>query len=181
MVPFVSARTEWTYSAISPPTRSRLTPTSRRQIVVGKFLAAVSPWPATLAVTIPYLSVLSQGDEVFRQAVLWGALLGSVLAPAYTAVGMLVSYWCNSNKTSLFVSLGIYVLFLIPAQLPGRAQTGAMGQLLQKVNPMAATTHFLSKTLVNNRTVGEFWTWLIGLDSNAPPGMLTWKERRLGE
>jgi len=138
-----------------------LTPTSRRQIVVGKFLAAVSPWPATLAVTIPYLSVLSQGDEVFRQAVLWGALLGSVLAPAYTAVGMLVSYWCNSNKTSLFVSLGIYVLFLIPAQLPGRAQTGAMGQLLQKVNPMAATTHFLSKTLVNNRTLGEFWSWLI--------------------
>jgi len=59
------------------------------------------------------------------------------------------------------VSLGIYVLFLVPAQLPGRAQTGAAGQFLQWVNPLAATNHFLSKHLVNYRTLAEFWTWLI--------------------
>lgn len=48
-----------------------LTPTSRRQLVVGKFLAAVSPWPVALVITIPYWHVLSQGDEVFGQTVLW--------------------------------------------------------------------------------------------------------------
>ncbi len=138
-----------------------LTPTSRRQIIVGKFLAAASPWPAAFAIAIPYMKVLSQGDAVFGSAVLWGAVLGTVLAPAFTALGMLVSFWCNTNKTSFFVSLGIYILFLLPAQLPGRAQTGAMGSLLQKVNPMASHAHFLSKILVNNRTLDEFWTWLI--------------------
>jgi hypothetical protein len=74
---------------------------------------------------------------------------------------MLVSFWSNSNRTSYFASLGIYILFLVPAQLPGRAQTGAAGQFLQWVNPFAATNHFLSKHLVNYRTVAEFWTWLI--------------------
>lgn len=137
-----------------------LTPTSRRQIVVGKFLAGISPWPAALLIAVPYLFLLSQGDEILLPAIFWGALLGSVLAPAYVGLGMLVSFWSGSNKISYFVSLGIYVLFLVPAQLPGRAQTGAAGQFLQWVNPVAATNHFLSKHLVNYRTVAEFWTWL---------------------
>jgi ABC-2 type transport system permease protein len=138
-----------------------LTPTSRRQIVVGKFLAGISPWPVAMAITVPYMKVLSQGNEVFGQALPWGALTGTLLAPAFTAMGMLASFWSNSNKTSLFTSLGLYVLFLLPSQLPGRAQTGQMGSLLQQVNPIASTNHFLSKILVNNRTFGEWWPWLI--------------------
>ena len=137
-----------------------LTPTSRRQIVLGKFLAGISPWPAAFAIATPYMYVLSQGDEVLGPAILWGAILGSLLVPAYNGLGMLVSFWSSSNKTSYFASLGIYILFLVPAQLPGRAQIGAAGQFLQWVNPVAATNHFLSKHLVNYRTLAEFWTWL---------------------
>lgn len=153
-----------------------LTPTSRRQIVVGKFLAAISAWPVALAVTIPYMKVLSQGNEVFGQAVPWGAVVGTLLAPGFTALGMFVSFWSNTNKTSYFVSLGIYVVFLLPTQLPGHAQSGAMGQLLQKANPMSASAHFLSKLLVNNRTLGEFWTWLAApaLFSGLILGLLFW-------
>jgi hypothetical protein len=74
---------------------------------------------------------------------------------------MLVSFWSSSNKTSYFVSLGIYIFFLVPAQLPGRAQTGATGQFLQWVNPLAAVNHFLSKHLVNYEPFSLFWSWLI--------------------
>jgi ABC-2 type transport system permease protein len=138
-----------------------LTPTSRRQLVFGKFLAGISPWPVCLAIAIPYMHVISQGNEVFRHAVIWGAITGSILAPAYTAMGMIGSFWSNSNKTSLFIGLGIYVLFLLPTTLPGRAQTGQMGSLLQQANPIAAVNHFLSKILVNNRTLGEWWPFLL--------------------
>lgn len=138
-----------------------LTPTSRRQIVAGKFLAGLSAWPAALIIAIPYLRVVSQGDEVLVPTILWGGLTGTVLALSYTGLGMLASFWSNTNKTSYFVSLGVYVLFLVPAQLPGRAQTGAAGQFLQWVNPLAATNHFLSKHLVNYEPVSKFWTWLL--------------------
>ncbi len=138
-----------------------LTPTSRRQIVLGKFLAGITPWPVAMLIAIPYMSVLSQGNEVFAPAVLWAALLGTILAPAFTAMGMLASFWANSNKTSLFTALGLYVLFLLPSQLPGRAQTGVAGSLLQQANPIAATNHFMSKILVNNRTLDEWWPFLI--------------------
>src|SRR3990172_6316108 len=61
-----------------------LTPVSRRQIVAGKFLAGISSWPVSLLIAIPYLYVLSQGDEVLLPAILWGLLTGTVLVLAYT-------------------------------------------------------------------------------------------------
>jgi ABC-2 type transport system permease protein len=138
-----------------------LTPTSRRQIVVGKFLAAASPGPAALAITIPYMKVLSQGDEVFLQAVLWGGGLGLVLTLAFTALAMFVGFWCNSNKTSLFVSLCLYLLLFLPTQLTGHAQGGSMGLLFQWVNPLAAPRFFLAATMVNNWTLARAWSWVL--------------------
>lgn len=137
-----------------------LTPTGRRQIMVAKFLAGLSQWPVAFVIALPFMKVLSQGDEVFVPSLVWGAITGTMLAVGYTGVGMFVSFWSASNKTSYFISLGIYILFLVPAQLPGRAQTGAAGQFLQWVNPLAAVNHFLSKHLVNYRPISEYWTWL---------------------
>lgn len=138
-----------------------LTPTSRRQIVVGKYLASLSVWPVAMLIVIPYLAILAQGDEILLPAIGWGALLGSVLALAYIGLGMLVSFWSGTNRTSYFVSLALYIFLLVPAQLPGRAQTGAAGQFVQWVNPLAAANHFMSKHLVNYRPLSEFWNWLI--------------------
>jgi ABC-type transport system involved in multi-copper enzyme maturation permease subunit len=138
-----------------------LTPTSRREIVVGKFLAAASPGPVALAITIPYMRVLSQGDDVLGPAILWGLGLGCVLTLAFTALAMFVGFWCNSNKTSLFVSLCLYVVFLLPTQLTGHAQGGTMGLLFQSVNPLAAPRFFLASILVNNWTLERAWSWLL--------------------
>lgn len=138
-----------------------LTPASRLQIVVGKFLAGISQWPIAFLIAIPFMWILSQGDEILLPAILWGAITGTVLAVGYTGLGMLVSFFSGSNKTSYFIALGIYVFFLVPAQLPGTAQTGAAGQFLQWVNPLAAVNHFLSKHLVNYEPLSLFWTWLI--------------------
>lgn len=138
-----------------------LTPTSRREIVVGKFLAAASPGPVALAITIPYMRVLSQGDAVLGPAVLWGLGLGCVLTLAFTALSMFVGFWCNSNKTSLFISLCLYVVFLLPTQLTGHAQGGTMGLFFQSMNPLAAPRFFLAAILVNNWTFERAWSWLL--------------------
>jgi ABC-type transport system involved in multi-copper enzyme maturation permease subunit len=138
-----------------------LTPTSRLQIVVGKYLAAASTWPAALVMTVPYTYVLAQGDEVFGQAVMWGAFVGTLLAPAFAALGVFVSFWCSNNKSSMFVSLGLYFVFLLPTQLQGRAQGGVMGLLYQALNPMTGSRHFLAGILVNNRTPAEYSEYLV--------------------
>jgi len=137
-----------------------LTPASRKQIVLGKFLAALSAWPAALVIAIPFMALLSQGKPVFVQAVAWGGLVGLLLIPAFTAVGMIVSYCCNSNKTSFFISLGIFMVFTLVGQVIGTTKIGLFGQLLQWLNPIPAGFEFLSQLLVSHGTFDEFWTSL---------------------
>lgn len=139
-----------------------LTPASRSQIVVGKFLASLSPWPAAFAVTVPCLAVLSQGDPVFDLALRWGGLMGTILVVGFTGMAMLVSYWSASNRTSFFVSLTLYLLFLLPALLPGQAQKGLVGKFFQRANPLAGSDEFLEKIVVNNRSFHEYRSWLRG-------------------
>lgn len=138
-----------------------LAPIPRRHLVVGKFLAAISPWPAALALSIPYFIVLSQGDEVWMQALIWGGIMGTLLVLGFTGFALLISTWSNSNRTSLFVSLVLYLLCLLPTQFPGSAQTGNIGRFVKQINPMESANHFLEKILVNNRTVEELAVYLI--------------------
>jgi ABC-2 type transport system permease protein len=136
-----------------------LTPTSRRQLVVGKFLAGISVWLATMVITVPLMAMVSQGDEVFGPALFWGIIMGLLIAPAFTALGMILSFWSNSNKTSLFVSLTMYFVFFLPTLLLGGAQKGRVAYLLKRVNPMESFNHFLENVLVNNRTPHQMSLW----------------------
>lgn len=137
-----------------------LTPASRRQIMLGKFLASLSAWPVALTLATPFMFLLSQGNPVSGPAVLWGALVGALLIPAFTAIGMIVSYLCNSNKTSFFISLGIFLVSIMMGQVIGTTKIGTFGQMLLWVNPLPAGFDFLSKMLVANGAFADFWTSL---------------------
>ncbi len=138
-----------------------LTPVGRRQIVFGKFVAALSPWPVALLICVPYAYVLGQGDDSLLPGLAWTAVLGTLLAIAFTGFGMLTSIWSGSNRTSLFVSLLVYLLFVIPTQFPGQAQKGNLGYLVQQLNPMQASSAFTEKLIVNNRTPVELAPYLV--------------------
>jgi hypothetical protein len=158
-----------------------LSPASRRQIVVGKFLAAISPWPAALVISLPALLVVSQGEEILGFALMWGALIGTLLALAFAGFGMLTSIWSNSVKNSMFISLAVWLLLFLPTQLPGEAQKGSIGDLVQMINPMEATSEFLEKIIVNNRTVAEksAFLWAPGLCPVLVLLLLLWFAGRL--
>jgi ABC-2 type transport system permease protein len=139
-----------------------LTPASRTQIVLGKFLASVSPWPAALAVTLPCVWVVCQGEPILASSLMWTAVIGTMLIVGFTGLGMLASFWSNSNRTSLFISLSLYLLFLLPALLPGRAQKGLVGKFFQRSNPLAAADQLLERLIVNNQTLHTYGDWLQG-------------------
>jgi ABC-type Na+ efflux pump permease subunit len=137
-----------------------LAPASRRQIVAGKYLAALSPWPIAYLITVPYVAVLSQGDIALWPAVIWGAVVGSIVIVAFTGIGVLVSMFSNSSRTSLFVSLIIYLIALLPSQLPGEFQATPLGALLRVVNPLEAARQYLIQGFISVRPVTELWPLL---------------------
>jgi ABC-2 type transport system permease protein len=138
-----------------------LTPASRSQILLGKFLAGLSPWPLALLIAVPFFLLLAQGDPIFGQALFWGGIVGTLLAIGFTGLGMLISFWSNSNRVSFFVSLGVYLVLLLPSSWPGRAQLGYVAKLVQRFNPIEGPiNYFLPKILVNNRQFSEIGHWM---------------------
>ncbi len=138
-----------------------LTPVSRHHILLGKFLAALSPWPVFLAVVTPYIFVIAPNADAGTTAVMWAAILGSLLVIFGAGLGLLISIQSSSNRNSLALSLAVIVLTLIPTQLPGTAQTGSVGLFFKKINPMESAAHLLEKLTVNNRTLDEMWIFIV--------------------
>lgn len=61
----------------------------------------------------------------------------------------------------MLMSLTVYVLLLIPTQFPAGAQTGTMGVLFRRINPIECVNQVLEKILVSNRTIEEMGAWLL--------------------
>jgi len=130
-----------------------LTPVSRRAIVGGKLVGALTLWFGAFAVSAPYVWVLGHGVSLVAEALLLGLVVGTLLAFALAALGLLISSVSNSNKISLSVSLFLLLALFAPTQLPASPQ-GWFGDVLVRVNPVGAAVHYLTTVLVD----GQDWT-----------------------
>jgi len=135
-----------------------LTPVSRRQIAMGKLLAAVSVWPVLMLVAVPYVWALRAGPGLFANAVVAAFVVGSLLTAAFACLGMIVSTVSNSNRLSLAVSFFVFVVLLAPTRVP---LSGWFGDLIVRVNPVTAGSRFLDKIIVSEHTWGQEATLLV--------------------
>jgi ABC-2 type transport system permease protein len=132
-----------------------LTPVSRRSILVGKLLAALSMWAACYVVLVPYLLVLGRGLSMTGTAVLLGLGVGTLLAFGLAALGLLISALSNSNRVSVAASLFLLLALFVPSQLPMGPNPGWFFDIvLVRANPVASSLHYLSQVLVQ----GHSWT-----------------------
>jgi hypothetical protein len=124
----------------------------------GKLLAACSPWPIALAISIPYWQVLAKGDAVFSPAVLWAG----VLARCWSGTGRRRTdgeYRVQCDQGSMFVCLGLYLPMLMAAEPFRRAKVVTAseiqkGLVLEIVNPLAGAHGFLAQVLVFDSPLG---------------------------
>jgi ABC-2 type transport system permease protein len=138
-----------------------LAPVSRRQIVAGKLVAALSMWPAALAVSLPYVWFLGHGVGIVDDALLVGVLAGTVLAVELGALGVVVSVFAASNRASLGISLFTMLALFAPAQLSTAAQQGWAGELMIHLNPLTAGEHYIGRVLVDGHGFGRDASFLV--------------------
>ena len=131
-----------------------VTPVSRRAIIAGKLIAALTMWFATFIVTIPYVWVLARGVGILGQAMALGLFVGTLVAIGLGSVGLLISGVCNSNKTSIAVSLFLLLILFAPTQLPSGLPQGWFFEVLLRANPVASALAYISSMLVE----GHSWT-----------------------
>jgi ABC-2 type transport system permease protein len=131
-----------------------LTPASRREIVLGKLVAAVSPWFGAFVVSIPYVWVLGRGVSVVGPALAVELAVGTLLAVAMASLGLFISARTNSPKVSVAVSVFILLALFAPTQLPSGPPQGWFGALLTRLNPVGSGLQYVSAVLVR----GHAWT-----------------------
>lgn len=113
-------------------------PVSDTQIVVGKFLAAMTLLTVTFAFTLPYAySIHTMGNLD------WGPVIGGyvglmLLGSAYTAVGIMVSSWTRDQIVSVLLGFFFcFVLFILD-----RLMGNASGLMARTLEYLSSNYHF---------------------------------------
>jgi ABC-2 type transport system permease protein len=144
-----------------------LTPATRRSLLAGKLLAALTMWAACYVVLVPYVLVLGRGLSMTATAVALGLGVGTLLALGLAAVGLLVSALSNSNRVSLAGSLFLLLALFVPSQLPTGPSPGwFFDVVLVRANPVASALHYLSQVLVHGHS------WTRDIDYAVGPGVV---------
>jgi ABC-2 type transport system permease protein len=139
-----------------------LSPAPRRALVVGKGMAALSLWLAAWIVALPYVLYLGLGVGVVWRALVVGLLAGGLLSLALSGFGLLVSLVSRSNRISLTVALFSLLALYAPTQMPSAAQSGQVGDLLLRADPVTAALHYVGAVLVSGRGPIDQAPWLVG-------------------
>ncbi|MDQ2969301.1 MAG: ABC transporter permease [Actinomycetota bacterium] len=137
-----------------------LTPASRFQLTVGKLVAALSLWFAAFVITVPYVWFLGRGIGIVWQSLAVGLGVGTLLAVFLGSLGLLVSIFSRSNRSSLSLSLLLLLALFAPTQFPTGATQGWAGDLLLRANPLTAGEHYVGKIVVDAHSWSQDVSWL---------------------
>lgn len=138
-----------------------LTPVPRRDLVIGKMIAASSMWLAGTLVALPYIAAMAQGPAITADAVLVLATVGPLVGAALTALGMAFSAVAMSNRVSLAGAIVTLLVLAAPSQLPAISSQGALATALVTINPVSAGLKLASNVLVAQQAWSSQWTYLI--------------------
>jgi len=138
-----------------------LTPAPRRELVIGKGLAALSLWLGAFLVLVPYVWFIGRGINVVGVSLFSGLAVGTLLAVLLAGLGLLISAIAGSNRMSLSISLFVLLALYAPNQMPTGAQQGWAGDLLLRIDPLSSGLHYLGKIVVDGHGAGQDASWLL--------------------
>jgi len=121
------------------------------EVVLGKFLAALSVIGLAILLTLAFPITLSQFGEMDWGAVAGGYLGLLLLAAAYVAIGLMASSWTSDQVVSFIIAWGItFSLWLFGKLLP--LMPSSLAPLVEYVS---LDTHFsnISKGVIDSRDI----------------------------
>jgi ABC-2 type transport system permease protein len=137
-----------------------LAPISRRDIAIGKLIAAISLWLATLLVAVPYIVVLADGPGLVATALVGTAVIGTLIAVCLAGFGFIVSGLSSSNRLSLAMSLFAVLALTAPSRVP-QITKSTLGDAILHVNPITSGLGALERLTVKGDAWGDVTGWLI--------------------
>ncbi len=126
-----------------------LTPLPRKDMVIGKFIGAMSLWAGMLVISLPYLALPAKDTGLLGHSVLLGLFMGTLLIVGFYFLGTLFSIFARSNRMSFILSLFAFFVLFAPLQLPGGVMSSPMGEFILKVDPVSAGINYMTETIAS--------------------------------
>ncbi len=128
---------------------------SNRQVVIGKFLAALMMVMIALAFTLPYYITVSKLGNFDHGAALCGYLGLILMSAAYIGIGLFASSLTNNQIVAFILALLIGICFQF---LFGVIANGTGGVTAEIFNTLSLTTHYdsISRGVIDSKDVIYF-------------------------
>jgi ABC-2 type transport system permease protein len=128
---------------------------SDRQVIIGKYLAAVLLICIALAFTLPYAITLSKIGNLDAGGAICGYFALVLMSAAYASIGMFTSSITSNQIVALLSALFIGLFFHIIFGVIAGGMTGTIGQI---INSLSLSVHFesLSRGVVDSRDIIYF-------------------------
>ena len=139
-----------------------LTPIPRRDIAIGKFVAAISLWAGLLLLSLPYIVLPARGTGLLGHSILLGAMIGTILVVTFYFLGTIFSTFSHSNLMSFTLSLFAFFVLFAPLQLPGSVQDSPLGKTILRIDPVPACLNYMTETITNDGNFSTEWSLMIG-------------------
>ncbi len=126
-----------------------------RQVVIGKFLAALLLVVIALAFTLPYVITLSAIGNIDAGEILCGYAGLALLTPPYISIGIYASSLTNNQIVAFLLALSIGLFFHIIFEVLASSFTGMTAQIF---STLSLNNHFqsISRGVVDTRDVIYF-------------------------
>jgi len=126
-----------------------------RQVVVGKFLAALMLITIALAFTLPYAISVSSIGNLDLGATVTGYLGLFLMSAAYISIGLFASSITNNQIVAFMISIFISLFFHIIFGVISRGMTGGIGQFF---DGLSLQTHYesISRGVIDTRDLIYF-------------------------
>ena len=137
-----------------------LTPVARRDLVIGKLVAALTLWVAGFALTIPYLSVVGMASGITGAAVIASGIAGALASLFLGSVGIAISVRSRSNRSSLLASLLVLAILTFPGLIPSSSVNAGFVAFVTRADPIASLLRFLNGVVVDELPISAELDWL---------------------
>lgn len=126
-----------------------------RQVVVGKFLAALILVCIALTFTFPYAVTLANIGDIDAGQILCGYAGLALMSGAYISIGLYASSLTNNQIVAFLLAMTIGLFFHIIFEVLASSFTGVLGQIF---STLSVNNHFesISRGVVDTRDVLYF-------------------------
>ena len=126
-----------------------LTPISKLNLTLAKFLGVLVVGIILCLVSIPYLIAIGLGSGLVLQAILVTFFCGILLLLAFTSISIGLSVLMGNSKASILTSVLVVLILTFPAFIQGLFKLSPIGIFFLKFDPMASCFNMMASMLTD--------------------------------